>query len=190
MDKGFGLGRPLRMPKYYSDQMLKKAMAERRNIKNQFLDSVTIDHTNKNAIQRFISGSALKSPIGILSKEDAKALVKKIKEIASNFVGIKAMSQTERSEIIKTSCKYFSDHPHKIKSIDSIIRPVFRDLDNQIQNKENQPLDSSLSFQDTLLKSVMLKSAQRRVRFQSPENELKPDVPLNPDPKYSKQPRL
>ena len=77
------------------------------------------------------------------------------------------MSQNERAEIIKTSCKYFSDNPHKIKSIDSIIRPVFSNLDNQIQNKENQPLDSSLSFQDTLLKSVMLKSAQRRVRFQS-----------------------
>ena len=60
MDKGFGLGRPLRMPKYYSDQMLKEAMAERRKIKNQFLDSVTIDHTNKNAIQRFISESTLK----------------------------------------------------------------------------------------------------------------------------------
>ena len=130
-------------------------MAKRRKIKNQFLDSVTIYHTNKNAIQRFISGSTLKSPIGVLSKEDAKALVTKIKEIASNFVGIKAMSQNERAEIIKTSCKYFSDHPHKIKSIDSIIRPVFSDLDNQIQSKENQIPDSLLSFQDTLLKSVI-----------------------------------
>lgn len=134
--------------------------------------------------------SVIKSPIGVLSKEDAKALVTKIKEIASNFVGIKAMSQTERAEIIKTSCKYFSDHPHKIKSIDSIIRPVFRDLDNQIQNKENQSLASSLFFRDTLLKSVMLKSAQRRIRFQSSETELKPDVPLNPDSKHSRQPRL
>jgi hypothetical protein len=188
MAKGFGLGHPLKMPKYYSNQMLKQEMAQRRKIKNQDLDGDnTIANTNNNAIRRFIPDNALKSPIGMLSKEDAQALITKIKEIASSFVGIKAMSQTERSEIIKTSCKYFSDYPHKIKSIDSIMSPIFRDLDNQIQNKENQSLDSSLSFRDTLLK---LKSAQRRVRFQPTETESKPDVPLNPDSKPSKQPRL
>lgn len=172
MDKNFGLGRPLKMPRYYSNRILKQKMAQRREIKNQDLDGYTIDNTNKNAIQRFIPDSALKSPIGMLSKGDAQALVTKINEIASSFEGIKAMSKTERSEIIKTSCKYFSDHPHKIKSIDSIMSPVFRDLDIQIQNKEDQSLDSSLSFRDTLLKSVMLKNSQHRVRFQSSETEL------------------
>ena len=29
-----------------------------------------------------------------------------------------------------------------------------------------------------------MKNAEHRVRFQPSENELKPDVPLNPDPKF------
>ena len=190
MNKDFGLGHQLNMPRYYTDPKRKEAMAKRRIVKNQDFDSLTIDHTKVNSIRTFISESAKKSPIGVLRKEEAKALVKKIKEIASNFVGIKEMSQNERAEIIKTSCKYFSNNPHKIKSIDSIIRPVFSDLDNQIQNKENQIPQPLLSLRSTLLRAVNLKNAQHRVRFQPPETELNPDEPLNPDSKHLQQPRL